>query len=100
MTSFPPAPASYPENSQATTALVMGILGLVCCTPLAIVAWVMANKEREAIAAGRRNPVNQGTANAARIIGIIGTVLIGVGLVVGILLLSGRMGPVDLFNFT
>jgi len=88
--SFPETPA-YPEASQATTALVLGILGIICCAPLAIVAWVMGNNELEGIRAGRRNPANEATANASRILGIIGTVLLGIGIVVGILLLAGLM---------
>ncbi len=87
--SFPPRSTAYPEDSQSTTALVLSILGIVCFQPLAIVGWVMANKELEAIAAGRRNPENQGTANAARIVGIIGTVFFGIALVFLFLFLAG-----------
>jgi len=88
--SFPQA-AGYPQSSQATTALVMGILGIVCCGGLAIVAWVMANKELEEIASGMRNPQNEGTAKAAKVVGIIGTVILGIGLVFLILFISGAM---------
>lgn len=80
-----PETSSYPEPSQATTALVLGILGIVCCAPLAIVAWIMANNELEGIRAGLRNPENEGTANASRILGIVGTALLGIGLIVLIL---------------
>ena len=66
-----PEQAAYPENSQATTILVLGIIGLICCGPLGIVAWVMGNTELQAIDAGRRDPNNRGTANAGRIIGIV-----------------------------
>lgn len=71
-----PALPSYPEASQATTALILGIFGILCCGLLGIAAWVMGNNELAAISSGRRDPVNAGTARAARIIGIIGTVLI------------------------
>lgn len=87
--SFPQESAAYPEASQASTALVISIIGLVCCQILGIVAWIMANNELEGIKAGRRNPINEGTANAARIIGIITTVLLGVGVVLGILAVIG-----------
>jgi hypothetical protein len=78
--SFPTA-AAYPEQSQATTILVLGILGLICCGPLGIAAWVMGNRELQAIDAGLRNPDNRGTANAGRIIGIVATVLLGLGII-------------------
>lgn len=75
-----PTAAAYPEQSQATTILVMGILGIVCCAPLGIAAWIMGNRELEAIDSGRRNPENRGTANAGRIIGIVATVLLALGI--------------------
>lgn len=86
---FPSDSGSYPEQSQATTILVLGILGIVICGILAPFAWNMGNKELAAIDAGRRAPENRGTANAGRILGIIGTVLLGIGIVVLILLAVG-----------
>jgi hypothetical protein len=77
--------APYPEQSQATTALVLGILGIVICQILAPFAWSMGNKEMQAIDAGRRPPENRGTANAARILGIVGTVLLGIA-IIGVIL--------------
>lgn len=71
----------YSEASQATTVLVLGILGIVLCGVLGPVAWIMGNQELAAIDAGRRPPENRGTANAGRILGIITTVLLIVGLV-------------------
>jgi uncharacterized membrane protein YjgN (DUF898 family) len=82
---FPTDPSQYPEQSQATTILVMGILGLIICGILAPFAWVMGNKELTAIDSGLRSPENRSTANAGRILGIIGTVLLGIGLVVAII---------------
>lgn len=79
---FPSDSGQYPEASQATTILVLGILGIILCGPLAPFAWVMGNKEIEAIDAGRRPFENRGTANAGRILGIIGTVLLAIGIIV------------------
>lgn len=67
--------AQYPEASQATTALVMSILGFFCCGILSAVGWYLGQQELNAIDAGRRDPTNRGTANAARIIGLILTVI-------------------------
>jgi hypothetical protein len=66
----------YPEASQATTALVLGIVGLVACWVLAPVAWVIGRKEVRAIDAGLRPPENRSSARAGQILGIIGTVIL------------------------
>jgi hypothetical protein len=82
---FPTDPNQYPEQSQATTILVLGILGLILCQVLAPFAWVMGNKELAAIDSGLRSPENRSTANAGKILGIIGTVLLGLALIAVIL---------------
>jgi uncharacterized membrane protein YjgN (DUF898 family) len=74
------------EPSKATTVLVLGILGIVICGVLAPFAWSMGNDELRAIDAGRRDPANRGTANAGRILGIVGTVLLIIGVVVSFFL--------------
>ncbi len=78
----------YPEASQAMLALVLSILHFVVCPFLGPVGWYLANQEIAGIEAGRRPPENRGTADAARIVGIIGTVLLGIGLVAGVLFLA------------
>lgn len=70
----------YQEDSQATTVLVLGILGLVLCQFLGPFAWVMGNKELAGIDAGRRPPENRGTAQAGKILGIIATVMVILGI--------------------
>ncbi len=87
---FPETPA-YPEASQATTALVLGILGIICCQFLGIAAWIMGNNELAAIRDGRRNPTNEGTATAARILGIISVVLLALGIIAMILFFLGAL---------
>jgi uncharacterized membrane protein YjgN (DUF898 family) len=77
----------YQEDSQATTILVLGILGLVLCQVLGPFAWVMGNKEIAGIDAGRRAPENRGSAQAGRILGIISTVLMIIGVVLLLFLL-------------
>jgi len=52
---------------------------------------VMGNKELEAIDAGRRPPENRGTANAGKILGIVSTALLAIGVVVIILLVIGTI---------
>lgn len=97
---FPQDPSRYPEASQATTILVLGILSIVVCGFLAPFAWVMGNNELAAIDAGRRPPENRGTANAGRILGIIGTVLLAVGVLflIGFFFLGWAAWMSDGFN--
>lgn len=71
----------YPEASQSTVILVLGILGLVVCQVLSPIAWYMGSQEVTAIDTGRRDPAGRSTANAGRILGIIGTVLLIIGVV-------------------
>ena len=86
-----PAQSPYPEQSQATTILVLGILSIVCCGLLGIAAWIMGNNELKAIDEGRRPPENRGNANAGRICGIVGVALSAIGIIFGILAIAGSM---------
>jgi hypothetical protein len=84
-------------SSQAITALVLSILGVVCCGILAPIAWYLGNQEQKAIREGRSPAAGQGLAQAAVIIGIIGTILMVFGLLWiffwgGMAILSGFMG--------
>lgn len=80
----------YPEASQSTVILVLGILGLVVCQVLSPIAWYLGNQEVTAIDTGRRDPAGRSTANAGRILGIIGTVLLilGVGALIFFLVVA------------
>jgi len=83
-----PAPQEhYAEDSQATLALVLGILGIIVCGIMAPFAWSIGNTEVRAIDAGRRDPANRGTAQAGKVLGIVGTVLLGIGIVIGLIFL-------------
>jgi hypothetical protein len=73
-----------PASSRATTVLVLGIIGLVCCPPVGPVAWYMAVQERRAIRAGLASPAGDGYAVAGMVLGIISTVNLVVALLVGL----------------
>lgn len=75
----PPLPPSSesPSSSRAVMALVFGVLGVVCCGFFAPVAWYLGNEELTGIDAGRLPENNRGLAQIAKILGIIGTVLLG-----------------------
>jgi uncharacterized membrane protein YjgN (DUF898 family) len=66
---------SQSSSTQAIVALVLGILGIICCGFLAPIAWYLGNQEIRAIQEGRSPVAGEGLAKAAKILGIIGTAL-------------------------
>jgi ABC-type Fe3+ transport system permease subunit len=76
------------DHPRATTALVLGIVSLVCCNVLGIVAYIVGrNAEREIAASGGRLG-GEGKAKAGKILGIVATVLLVLGLIVWVLLIA------------
>lgn len=70
------------EHPAGTTVLVLGILGLVLCGVLAPFAWIKGNNaKREMDAQPNINWTNRGTVTTGRILGIVGTVMILLGMV-------------------
>jgi uncharacterized membrane protein YjgN (DUF898 family) len=80
----PPAP----NHPQATTVLVLGILGIVVCGIIAPFAWVMGNRVVGEIDASGGRWGGRTEANVGRILGIIGSVLIILGVVLVIVLFA------------
>lgn len=76
--------------------LVFGILGITgICFPLGIAAWIMGSGDLKEMAAGTRDPEGRSLTNAGRIVGMISTILLIVGVLVGILLAAlGILGAV------
>jgi type II secretory pathway pseudopilin PulG len=62
---------------RGVAVLVLGILGLFVF-PVAIVAWVMGNTDRKKIRAGEMNREGEGLTLAGYVLGIIGTVFMGI----------------------
>lgn len=76
-----PAYGVLRDNSQATVALVLGAIAL--CTGflfLSPVAWWLGAKALDEIDAAPGVYNNRGMAQAGQICGLIGTVLLGLGL--------------------
>jgi hypothetical protein len=67
---------------RGTLILVLGILGLIVCAPLAIVAWVLGSNDLKEIDAGTMDPAGRGTTQAGKICGIIGTIFLILTIVV------------------
>ena len=55
--------------------LVFGILGIVLCMPLGIVAWIMGSGDLKLMRAGAMDPSGEGLTQVGKILGIIGTLL-------------------------
>jgi len=73
---------------RGTLILVLGILGLVVCGPLGIAAWVMGSGDLKEIDAGTMDPAGRGTTQAGKICGMIATILMIIGVIVGILFVA------------
>lgn len=71
-----PTPRPSASN-RAITALVVGLVSvLTCCgMPLAPVAWYLGNQELKAIAEGRSPAEGNSLALAAKILGMVGTLM-------------------------
>jgi hypothetical protein len=62
--------------------LFLGLLSLFLCGPLGVVAWIMAARELKKIRAGEVSARHSGTVKAARLLGILGTVIFVTAIVV------------------
>ena len=83
MSEYPPAPPPYnapsQDHPQTTTILVLGICGLVLCQVLGPIAWSMGNKALREIDASGGQLGGRDTVNVGRILGMIGTALLVLG---------------------
>ena len=100
MSEFPQQPPAYPppapQHPQTTTILVLGICSLVLCQVLGPFAWVMGNKALREIDGSHGQLTGRDTVNIGRILGIIATAL----LVLGILVLVGVVMAAIIFGST
>jgi hypothetical protein len=80
MTNPPGYPPPYyyipPKHPQSTTAMVLGILGLAVCGILAPFAWSIGSKTVREIDANPAAYSGRGEANAGKIMGIVGSVIL------------------------
>jgi hypothetical protein len=83
--------STAPKPEGATTVFVLGLLSLILCAPLGIVAWLQGNSYLERCRSMNVTP--DGLGVAGRILGIIGTCLFCVGLAISALALcAGIIG--------
>ena len=84
---YPPPP----NHPQATTAMVLGIIGLACCGIASPFALFIGRKSMQEIDASGGQYGGRGQAQAGFIMGIIGTVLWVIGLVVWVIAFGASM---------
>jgi hypothetical protein len=70
-----------PNDSQATLALVLGIISVLCCPILGPVALFIGNASRQRVQASGGTVGGGGLATAGLILGIIGTVFLVFGVI-------------------
>jgi hypothetical protein len=76
---YGPQFAYAPDHPKSTTALVLGILGVVLCQFIAPFAWLIGKRTVDEIDASRGGLGGRGSAQAGYVLGIVGTVLLGLG---------------------
>ena len=76
----PGYPSYAADHPKATTVLILGILGIVVCGLIAPFAWRMGKRTVDEIDASQGRLGGRGSAQAGYILGLIGTVLLGLGL--------------------
>jgi hypothetical protein len=70
-----------PNDSQATLALVLGIISVFCCPILGPVALFIGNASRQRVQASGGTLGGGGLATAGLILGIIGTIFLVFGVI-------------------
>lgn len=65
----PGTPPMQPH--RGVLILVFGILGVVCCVILGILAWVWGNQDKAAMQAGTMDRSGEGLTEAGRILGMV-----------------------------
>ena len=81
-------PYGYPvqqDHPKATTSMILGIVGIVCCSFAAPFAWMTGKKTVNEIDASGGRLGGRGQAQAGYILGIVGTVLLILGVLFFIL---------------
>lgn len=81
-------PMPLPDHPQANTAMILGILGLVCCQFLAPFALITGRKSMQEIDASGGRYGGRGQAQAGFIMGIIGSALLVLGVLYFIFMIA------------
>jgi hypothetical protein len=72
-----------PDHPKATTVLVLGILSFAVCQVLAPFAWVIGGRTLREIDASEGRWGGRSQVQVGYVLGIVGSVLLGLGLLLG-----------------
>lgn len=88
ITVSPAGPQRTLKPHRGGAVLTLGILGLVICFLLGVIAWVMANTDLREMNLGLMDPAGRSMTQAGKICGIVSVVLAFVPLCIGLLALT------------
>ncbi len=80
------------EQGRGQLILILGIVGLVCCMPCGIAAWIMGAGDMKKIAAGQIPETERSFTQIGMILGIISVVLVAIAVVGWVLMFVLAMG--------
>lgn len=75
-------PIRHAEPHRGGLILTLAILGVIICGPMALAAWIMATSDLQKIRHGTMDPSGYGLTLAGLVVGIIGTILWFLGIVI------------------
>ena len=84
-------PGQTEESPQAIAVFVLGIIGVVLCQILAIIALIMGNSEL------KKGYPKTGLLYVGWILGIVGTAILGLAIMIGIIAALIQVG-IELFS--
>ena len=88
-------PSGQVESHRGAVVLVLGILGLIVCPIIGIIAWVMGNTDLQKMQAGQMDREGEGLTKAGKICGMISVILAIVMILIWILIMViGGIGAV------
>ena len=67
------------QPHRGNMILIFGILGVSCCFPFGIAAWVMGHADMKLIDSGEMDPTGRGMTNGGKICGIISVIIFVLG---------------------
>lgn len=74
----------FTEPHRGALILIFGLIGIFACQPFSIAAWLMGGADMKKIRAGQMDPAGEGLTQVGYILGIIGSILFALSIVLTI----------------